>query len=188
MSKVKSSDQDKSHARMVVLGVGGAPHGIKGELRIKTFTDDPLAIGSYGQLTGSDGRSYEVTSVRPAKNVVVARLKGVTSREAAETLNGVEFSVSREVLGDNNLDEGEFFHTDLIGLTAIDEDANRYGKIVAVHDFGGGDMLELSGGGRHSVLIPFTEAAVPSINIEDGTVIVEPIAAGLVDDPEEGQQ
>ena len=177
-----------SHVRMVVLGVGGAPHGIKGELRIKTFTDDPLAIGSYGSLTGSDGRNYEIVSVRPAKNVVVARLKGVNSREAAEALNGVEFSVSREKLGDDNLDEGEFFHADLIGLTAIDEDANRYGKIVAVHDFGGGDMLELSGGGRKSVLIPFSEAAVPVIDIEGGTVTVKPIAAGLVDDSEESQQ
>ncbi|MEX0343400.1 MAG: ribosome maturation factor RimM [Rhizobiaceae bacterium] len=188
MSKTRSSDQDKSHACKVVLGVGGAPHGIKGELRIKTFTDDPLAIGNYGPLTGSDGKSYEVTSVRPAKNVVVARLRGVTSREAAEALNGVEFSVSREVLGDDELDDDEFFHADLIGLTAIDEDANRYGKVMAVHNFGGGDMLELTDGGRTSVLIPFSEAAVPIIDIEGGTITVEPVAAGLVDDPEEGRQ
>lgn len=169
---------------MVVLGVGGAPHGIKGELRIKTFTEDPLAIGDYGPLSGSDGSTYEITAVRPAKTVVVARLKGVNSREAAEALNGVEFSVPRSVLGDGELDDGEFFHADLIGMMATDEDGGRHGRVVAIHDFGGGDMLELSGGGRNSVFIPFTQAAVPTVDMAAGQIIIDPLAAGLIEDEE----
>ncbi len=184
MSRSKPLKENDKSPRLVVLAIGGAPHGIMGELRIKTFTEDPLAIGSYGPLTGSDGRTYEILSVRPAKNVVVARLKGVESREAAQALNGVELSITRDALGDASPEEGEFFHADLIGLVATDRDGGRYGKIVAIHDFGGGDMLELAGGGRKSILIPFSEAAVPEIDIDGGTVTVEPMAAGLIDEPE----
>ena len=185
MSNSKANtDNSRPDEHLVVLGVGGAPHGIKGELRIKTFTEDPLAIGNYGRLTGSDGKQYEIRSVRPAKNVVVASIVGIERREQAETLNGVEFSVLRHALGDDGLQEDEFFHADLIGLTAIDPDGTRYGRIIAIHNFGGGDMLELSGGGRKTVLIPFTEAAVPEIDAKEGTITIDPIAAGLVDDGE----
>ncbi len=182
-SEVKTGASRPNEA-MVVLGIGGAPHGIKGELRIKTFTEDPLAIGNYGRLTGSDGKHYEIRSVRPAKKIVVAKLSGIDHREQAEALNGVEFSVSRDALGNDGLQEDEFFHADLIGLAAIDADGARHGRIVAIHNFGGGDMLELSGGGRKTVLIPFTEAAVPQIDAKGGTITVDPIAAGLVDDDE----
>ncbi|MEZ5812560.1 MAG: ribosome maturation factor RimM [Rhizobiaceae bacterium] len=170
---------------MVVLGVGGAPHGIRGELRIRTFTEDPLAIAGYGSLAGSDGRSYEIVSVRPAKNVVVVRIKGIESREQAETLNGVEFSVARSALGEAALDEEEFFHADLIGLAAVDETGGRYGRVTAIHDFGGGDMLELALSTRKSAMIPFSKAAVPAVDVAAGTITIDPVAAGLVD--EDGQ-
>lgn len=173
---------------MVVLGVAGAPHGIRGELRIKTFTEDPLAIANYGPLTGSDGSDYRIISVRPAKNVVVAKLEGVDRREKAEALNGVEFSVSRDTLGEEALQDDEFFHADLIGLEALDDKGGRYGRVSAIHDFGGGDMLELTMSGRKSLMIPFTEAAVPAINIGQGTIIVEPVAAGLIDGDEDERQ
>lgn len=172
---------------MVVLGVGGAPHGIKGELRIKTFTEDPLAIAGYGPLTGSDGRSYEIASVRPSKNVVVARIKGIDSREAAEALNGVEFAVPRSALGEEAPDGEEFFHADLIGLAAVDTAGGRYGRVTAVHDFGGGDMLELAISARKSAMIPFSKAAVPSIDVAAGTITVDPVAAGLVDEDGDGE-
>lgn len=174
--------------RMVVLGIGGAPHGVKGELRIKPFTEDPSGIGAYGPLTGSDGNIYKIASVRPAKNVVVARLKGINTREEAEALNGVEFAVRRGMLEDKALDGSEFFQADLIGLAAIDAEDGRYGRVVAVHDFGGGDMLELRGGGRDSALIPFSESAVPNIDLESGSITVEPVAAGLTDGPEDRSQ
>ena len=167
---------------MVVLGIGGAPHGIRGELRIRPFTADPLALGKYGPLTGSDGNTYKVGSVRPARNVVVATLAGIDSREKAEALNGVEFSVPRAALEKEPLGEEEFFHADLIGLAALDSDGGRYGRVSAVHDFGGGDMLELTISGRRTILIPFTKAAVPAIDVKGGTITVEPVAAGLVDD------
>lgn len=177
--------KDNGQQRMVVLGVGGAPHGIRGELRIKTFTEDPLSIADYGPLSGSDGRTYTIKTVRPAKNVVVVRIDGIDSREKAQLLNGVEFSVPRDALEQGALPEDEFYHTDLIGLTATDKEGGRYGRVAAIHDFGGGDMLELAISGRKSVFIPFTEAAVPEIDVEGGTITVEPVAAGLVDGEED---
>ncbi len=172
-------------SRMVVLGVGGAPHGVRGELRIKPYTADPLALGSYGPFRGSDGNTYEIVSVRPAKNVVVVKLAGIDSREKAEALNGVEFSVPREALESETLEEEEFFHADLIGLAALDRDGGRYGRVTAVHDFGGGDMLELAVSARKSVMIPFTRAAVPEVDFSGGTITVDPLAAGLLDDDPE---
>lgn len=187
MTNKTAPDRSKSNqTRMVVLGIGGAPHGIRGELRIKTFTEDPLSIADYGVLSGSDGCTYTIKTVRPAKNVVVARIAGIDSREKAEALNSVEFSVPREALQQGALSDGEFFHADLIGLTAMDRQGGRYGRVAAVHDFGGGDMLELSISNRKTVLIPFTQAAVPEIDVEGGTITVEPVAAGLVDDEKDG--
>ncbi len=179
--------KDDGKSPMIVLGVGGAPHGLKGELRIKTFTDDPLAIGSYGPLTGSDGKTYRLLTVRAAKTVVIARLDGVNGREQAETLNGVEFSVSREALSAAGLGEEEFFHADLIGLSAVDDRGGRYGRVSAIHDFGGGDMLELAAGGGKSVMIPFSKAAVPIIDPGAGTIVIDPAAAGLADDEGDDQ-
>lgn len=178
---------EKEKSRKVVLGIAGSPHGIKGELRIKTYTEDPLAIAGYGSLEGSDGHTYEVRTVRAAKNVVVAKLAGIDSREQAEALNGVEFSITRDMLSGTALDEEEFFHADLIGLMAVDEQGGRYGKICAIHDFGGGDMLELTISGRKNVMIPFSKVAVPTVDLDSGTVTIDPVAAGLAGDSEDGQ-
>ncbi|MBO1038138.1 ribosome maturation factor RimM [Brucella pituitosa] len=169
----------------IQLAVIGAAHGIRGEVRVKTFTDDPLAIADYGQLYDAQGKAYEVLEARSAKTVVVVRFKGVNDRNAAEALNGTELFIDRSQLPDDELDEDEFFQTDLIGLEALDADGKSYGVVSALFDFGGGDLIELSLKGKRPMLIPFTEAAVPEIDFEKGTIRVDPYAAGLIADEDD---
>ncbi|MBZ9770710.1 ribosome maturation factor RimM [Mesorhizobium sp. CA6] len=169
----------------VQMAVIGAAHGIKGELRVKTFTGDPLALADYGPLYARDGRVFQITDIRPAGTVVVVRFKGVGDRNAAEALAGTELFVDRSVLPDDG-EEDEFYHADLIGLDVRD-DTGVIGRVVAVHNFGGGDILDVTLAGRKGVLIPFTQAAVPHVSIADGFVEVNPQAAGLVED-EEGDE
>ncbi|WP_273726352.1 ribosome maturation factor RimM [Brucella gallinifaecis] len=169
----------------IQLAVVGAAHGIRGEVRVKTFTDDPLAIADYGHLYDEQGKAYEVLEARSAKTVVVVRFKGVNDRNAAEALNGTELFIDRSQLHDDELDEDEFFQTDLIGLEAFDADGKSYGTVSALFDFGGGDLIELSLKGKRPMLIPFTEAAVPEIDFEKGRITVEPYAAGLISDEDD---
>lgn len=166
----------------VQMAVIGAAHGIKGELRVKTFTGDPLALADYGPLQAKDGRAFQILDIRPAGTVVVVRFKGVADRNAAEALAGTELFVDRSVLPDDG-EEDEFYHADLIGLDVRD-DTGVIGRVVAVHNFGGGDILDVTLAGRKGVLIPFTQAAVPHVSIADGFVQVDPLAAGLADDEE----
>jgi len=167
----------------VQVAVIGAAHGIKGELRVKTFTGDPLALADYGPLHAKDGRAFQILDIRPAGTVVVVRFKGVSDRNAAEALAGTELFVDRSMLPDDG-EEDEFYHADLIGLEVRD-DTGVIGRVVAVHNFGGGDILDVTLAGRKGVLIPFTQAAVPHVSIADGFVQVDPQAAGLVDDESE---
>ena len=167
----------------VQMAVIGAPHGVKGEVRVKTFTADPLALGDYGPLFTKDGRSFEVVDIRPANTVVVVRFKQVKDRNAAEALTGAELFVDRSALPDEG-EEDEFYHADLVGLAVRDETGAEIGKIAAVQNFGGGDVLELAMAGRKDVLIPFTQAAVPVVDIEGGFIEVDAVAAGLVDEDE----
>lgn len=164
---------------LVQMAVIGAPHGVRGEIRAKAYTEDPLALGTFGPLQDEAGHQYEVLSIRPAKNVVVMRLSGVDTREAAEALKGKSLFIGRSRLPDDALQDEEFFQTDLIGLDVRDAAGKTYGAVQAVHNFGGGDILELAEAGKRSVMIPFSEAAVPDISIEAGFVLVDPIAAGL---------
>jgi 16S rRNA processing protein RimM len=179
MSKLKNPVQ---------MAVIGAPHGIKGELRVKAFTADPLALGDYGPLFAKDGRSFEIIDIRPANTVVVVRFKQVKDRNAAEALTGTELFVDRSALPDEG-DDSECYHADLVGMAVRDETGAKIGKVAAVQNFGGGDILELTLGGRKGVLIPFTQAAVPVVDIEGRFIGVDTIAAGLVesedDEPED---
>ncbi|TSE13745.1 ribosome maturation factor RimM [Mesorhizobium intechi] len=165
----------------VQMAVIGAAHGIKGELRVKTFTGDPMALADYGPLYARDGRAFQITDIRPANTVVVVRFKGISDRNAAEALAGTELFVDRSMLPDDG-EEDEFYHADLVGLEVRDDTGTVLGKVVAVHNFGGGDILDVTLAGRKGVLIPFTQAAVPDVSIAEGFVRVDPVAAGLVED------
>lgn len=159
----------------VLLGTIGAAHGIKGEVRITSHTADPEAIASYGPLeTDRAGLFVTITSARLNKTVLVARLKGVADRDAAEKLNGVSLFIDRSKLPETD-DEDDFYHTDLIGLDARIEGGVSIGAVTALHNFGAGDLLEIrdprSG---DTFLYPFTKAIFPAIRIADGYLEVVP--------------
>lgn len=165
----------------VQMAVIGAAHGIKGELRVKTFTGEPLALADYGPLYARDGRAFQIIDIRPANTVVVVRFKGISDRNAAEALAGTELFVDRSMLPDDG-EEDEFYHADLVGLEVRDDTNAAIGKVVAVHNFGGGDILDVTLAGRKGVLIPFTQAAVPQVSIADAFLRIDLAAAGVVED------
>lgn len=168
----------------ILLGQIGAAHGIKGQVRITTHTQDPEAIGSYGPLeTDRPGLVITLTKIRLQKNVIVAHIKGVNDRTAAEQLNGVSLFVDRSKLPEI-ADEDDFYHTDLIGLDARLASGVSIGKVSAILNFGAGDLIEVrdpqSG---DTFLYPFTKAVVPVIRIADGYLTIEvPL------DAEEGEE
>ncbi len=158
----------KSDEKQVVVARIGAAHGIRGEVRIKSFTENPADFAAYGPLAAADGRVFEVQSARPQKAMMIARLKGVSTREAAEALNGVELSVPREALGETT--EDEFFLADLVGLSAKNSEGTALGKVAAVHDFGAGDILEIRMSDGGSDMVAFTKKTVPAIDLDAGTL------------------
>lgn len=168
--------------KRVCLGRASGARGLKGEVRIRTFTEDPLAIGAYGPLQDEAGlRSFEIEKLAPAKDGVVARIKGISTRDAAEALKGVEFYVDRACLPDPP-DEGEFYHADLVGLVAVSEEGAAFGQVISVQNFGACDLLEIrpATGGK-TVLVPFTEVIVPDVDIEAGWLLIVP-PEGLFED------
>lgn len=165
----------------VLMAEVGRPHGIRGEVRLKAYCEDPMALADYGPLSDETGRAFEILSLKPSKTVVIARLKGVSSRDAAEALTGTALFVDRSVLPDETLEDDEFFQADLVGLQVRDEAGKEYGQVVGVHDFGGGDILEIRNRGASSVMIPFSADAVTDIDFERGVITVSPEAAGLTE-------
>lgn len=166
----------------------GAAHGIRGEVRVKTFTGDPMALGDYGPLRDENGRTYTVAALRPAKTVLVVRFREIASREAAEAVAGTALYIDRSALPDD-LGEDEFYHADLIGLAVRDETGATIGRIAAMQDFGGGDIVEIALGAGRTAMVPFTLAAIPEIAVKDGFVRIDTVAAGLAasdEDDEDG--
>ncbi|RWX75101.1 ribosome maturation factor RimM [Neorhizobium lilium] len=169
----------------ILMATIGAAQGLRGEVRVRSYTDDPSALGEYGNLHSNDGRIFEILEIREAKNVVIVRFRGVNDRDAAEALAGLELFIERDNLPDDELDDDEFYYADLEGLDAVDPDGKSYGTVSGVFDFGAGDLLELKGPGRRPALIPFSEAAVLEIDLENGRIIIDPVAAGLLDDEDD---
>jgi 16S rRNA processing protein RimM len=160
--------------KRLLMGRIGAAHGIKGEVRITSFTEEPLALLDYGPLaTNKPGLMIEIETARATTNVLVARIKGVTDRNAAERLNGVELYVDRHVLPATD-DEDDFYHADLIGLEARLADGTTLGIVTAIPNYGASDLLEVrdkrSG---DTYLYPFTKAVVPEVKIAEGYLVVE---------------
>lgn len=160
--------------RRVLLGRIAGAHGIRGEVLIRTFTAAPESIGDYGPLaTAAGDRHYRIASARPTQKGVVARLDGIGDRNAAEALKGVDLYVDRDRLPPAG--DGEFYQADLIGMTAVGPDGATLGEIVAVQNFGAGDLLEVrpASGGR-TELLPFTDDIVPEVDIAARRVTVVP--------------
>jgi 16S rRNA processing protein RimM len=160
----------------------GAAHGVRGAVKLWTFTEDPLAVKRYGPLLTKDGaRQFEVTHAREAKGHLVATLKGIATREEAERLNGVELYIAREKLPAT--DDHEYYHADLIGLAAISTAGEPLGRVVAIHNFGAGDIIEIAPPHGPTLLLPFTNAVVPSVDLAGGRVVIELPAEIEGDDP-----
>ncbi|MCP8938690.1 ribosome maturation factor RimM [Alsobacter sp. SYSU M60028] len=161
---------------LILVGVFGAPHGVRGELRLKSYTDDPLAIAGYGRLADSAGkRQFVLASARLVKDdMLVVRVEGVNDREAAAALTNVKLHVPRARLPEPE-DEEEFYRADLIGLRVEDEDGALLGTIGAVLDFGAGDILEMLpvDGGR-PVMLPFSKSVVPVVDVRGGRIVARP--------------
>ncbi len=155
----------------VVLGVIGAPHGVKGEVRVKSSTADPLSIGDYGPVTLPDGRRLKVKSVRPGGEVVIVKLEGVNDRDAAEALKFQTLSVARDRLPPPD-DEDDFYHADLIGLRCETAEGALVGTVAAVHDFGAGDILDIKPPKGQNLTLGFTKANVPVVDIVGGRLVV----------------
>ena len=158
----------------VLLGVVAAPHGVRGLVRIKSFTDDPMKVAAYGPLSDEAGKKvYRVEALSAARGAVLARIEGVADRTAAEALRGLRLYVERTRLPDAG--EREWYEADLVGLAAVGRDGRDWGKVVAFHDFGAGPVMEVSGG----MILPFTDEVVPEIDVEGGKVVIDP-PAGLL--------
>ncbi|SDU40542.1 ribosome maturation factor RimM [Stappia sp. ES.058] len=150
----------------------GAAHGIRGEVRVKPFGDDPLSFTDYGPLETADGkRRLTVYAARVQKNMVITRFEGIDDRNAAEALNGLDLYISRSALPDLEEDD-DFYHADLLGLRARTAEGEDLGKIVAVPDFGAGALLEIRPDIGTSFFVPFTRDAVPEVDLTDGKVTV----------------
>lgn len=163
----------------VLLGEIGAAQGLKGEVRLRSYTQDPAAIARYGALDDEHGGKIEIESLRVTPKALIARIKGVTTRNAAEALNGTKLYVARSRLPKR--DEEEWFHSDLIGLAAVDDQGEPVGTVVAVQNFGAGDLIEVKPAkGGPTVLVPFTREAVPEVDVEGGRLTLVP-PEGLFD-------
>jgi 16S rRNA processing protein RimM len=165
------------------MGIVGAPHGVRGAVRIKTFTEEPEAIARYGALEDESGeRQFALRVIGGAKGdgMVIAEVAGVADRDRAAALRGLRLYAPRAALPAPA--EDEFYHADLVGLAAELAGGTALGKVVAVHDFGAGDLLEIAREGGQPVLVPFTRAAVPVVDVAGGKVVLDP-PDGLFDPP-----
>ncbi len=164
------------------LGAIAGAHGVRGDVRLKTFTEDPLGIAAYGPLSSEDGkRRFEIRKLREAKDHVVATVTGIKSREEAIALKGTRLYVDRDKLPDVDEDD-TWYHADLIGLEARLENGSVLGKIQAVQDYGAGDLLEIAlAAGGTPTLLPFTMETVPQVDIKAGFVVIVP-PEGLIDE------
>ena len=169
-------------AKRVCVGVVTGPHGVQGAVRIKSFTEAPEDVARYGPLADETGvRRFELRLVGAGKGVVIARLSGVADRNQAEALRGLRLYLPRSALPQP--DAEEFYHADLIGLEAVLGDGTPLGRVRAIHDFGAGDTLELARPGAPPVMVPFTRAVVPNVELAAGRLVLDP-PPGLLDENE----
>jgi 16S rRNA processing protein RimM len=161
--------------RLVLVGAFGAPQGVRGEIRVRSFTFEPKAIGAYGTLTDAErSRAFAFERLRGLKDdMVVVKVKGVDTRQAAAALTGVEIFARRDQLPPPEADE--FYYDDLVGLEAVTRDGRQLGRVASLTNYGAGDILEISAdGGDERLLLPFTKSVAPIIDFETGRIVIEP--------------
>jgi len=178
-------DADKPDQARVCLGAVAGAHGVRGALRVKSFTAEPEDIAAYGPVTDEAGRrDFMLRIVGQSRGDLVIKVDGINDRDAAEALKGTRFYVARAVLPETEADE--FYHADLIGLRAENEGGETLGTVRAVHDHGAGTLIEIRAQDGAELLVPFTRAAVPVVDLEAGRVVVVPPDG--VDEPESADE
>jgi 16S rRNA processing protein RimM len=161
--------------RLVLVGVFGAPQGVRGEIRVKSFTGDPKAIGDYGPLSGTTGaREFAFERLRALKDdMLVVKVAGVETRDAAAALTGAEIFALRSRLPPP--DEEEYYYADLVGLEAVTRSGEKLGCVTQISNYGAGDILEIAPhSGGETMLLPFTKAVAPTIDFDGGRIVIEP--------------
>jgi 16S rRNA processing protein RimM len=168
---------------LVCVGVVTGVRGIKGDIRVKSFTAEPEDLVSYGPLTDKTGTTvYTVKVTGTAKGLLITRFKGINDRTEAEKLKGTELFVHKDALPEP--EDDEFYYQDLVGLKAELEDGSEFGTVAAVENFGAGDVLEITGSAEGTVMVPFTRDVVPVVDVKAGRLVINP-PDGLMDPPEE---
>ena len=163
------------------VGAIAGPHGVRGQFKVKLFAETPAALEQYGALQIDDGRALKlsVKSVN-SKGLVIASAIGVTSREAAEALRGMLLSTSRACLPD--LADDELYHAELLGSSVFHEDGTKLGEVVALYNFGAGEIIEVKPAYGISVMLPFAGEYLVSVDIPNRRVVLAPPAGFLDDD------
>lgn len=157
----------------VCLGEITGAHGVKGEVRIRSFAARAEDVAAYGPLADETGaRTFEIKVTGQARGAVLAHIKGVADRNAAEALKGTRLYVGRDRLPKPEAEE--FYHADLVGLEATRPDGTRFGRVVAVQNFGAGDVLEIAPEDGPSFYAPFTADAVPVVDLAHGRLVIDP--------------
>ena len=175
----KAGDAASLKAKRVCVGIIAGAHGVRGAVRVKSFTALPEDVARYGPLEDEGGeRRLTLRLVGSAKGVVIARLAGVADRDRAEALRGLRLYLPRAALP-ATADE-EYYHADLIGLEAALVDGTPVGQVRAVHDFGAGDTLEIARPKGQPAMVPFTRAIVPIVDLAAGRLVLDP-PPGLID-------
>jgi 16S rRNA processing protein RimM len=171
----------------VCIGQFAGAHGVRGLVKLKSFTADPGDVASYGPLTDEAGtRRFAVALTGTAKDAFIAKVEGIGDRDAAQALSGVRLYVDRDRLPEP--EEEEFYHADLIGLRAERTDGVAVGTVRAVHDFGAGDVLEIASDDGRVELLPFTAKVVPAVDLPGGRIVIDPpLAVDLPADGERGE-
>jgi len=172
---------------LVCVGVVSGARGLKGDIRVRSFTAEPEGVAAYGPVVDENGAPlFDLAVVGTHKNDVIVRIEGVADRTQAEGLKGIRLYVPRTALPEPEAEE--YYHADLIGLDAEMAGVGTLGTVRAVHDFGAGDVLEIDGGAEGPVMVPFTRAAVPEVDIAGGRIVIAPIPGLLADDAEDDNE
>lgn len=167
---------DMSSRSRLCVGVIAGAHGVRGLVRVKSFTAVPADVAAYRPVTDAAGRrQFDLEITGEVRGLLLARIAGVNDRDAAERLRGVELYIDRDLLPPVE-DDDEFYHADLVGLTAERADGSVYGEVKAVHDFGAGAMIEIALADGGDVVLPFTAEVVPEVDIDGSRLVVEPPA------------
>ena len=164
---------------LVCVGAIAGSFGVKGEVRLKSFCAEPAAISIYAPLSDESGNSYDVKITRTIKNGLAARLSGVSSKEAADALKGTRLFAPRDRLPE--LDDDEFYHADLLGMAVLDTGGAKLGSVKAVLNHGAGDLLEVNTG-QGVVILPFSLAVVPTVDLAGRRIVVDPPDGTFSDD------